>query len=167
MVTSRVEAVRPLGSGSRRSRVIRNSFQLPCSDSDESDDDVLSVGAVRPLPNAAPLGEAEMVDVRQRHADVEDDVFFMRARGPMDRPGMCCTLLDDFDWVVPPYVPDLVWPGGMGPLVLQMSVGRSVRCRWSFRRWRKGQLEDRCPGLWLSRRSHMLTVYRTGVSEDY
>ena len=41
----------------------------------------LSVGAVRPLPNAATLGGAEMVDISQRHADVEDDVLFMRARG--------------------------------------------------------------------------------------
>ena len=44
-------------------------------------------GAVRPLPNAASLGGAEMVDVSQRHADVEDDVLFMRARGLMDSPG--------------------------------------------------------------------------------
>ena len=72
---------------------------------------MLSVGAVRPLPNAAPLGGAGMVDVRQQRADVKDDVFLMRARGPMDRPGTCCARLDDFDWVVPPYVPNLVLPG--------------------------------------------------------
>ena len=106
-VTSRVEAVRPLGSGSRWSRVIRNSFQFPCSDSDESDDDVLSVGVVWPLPNTASLGVAEMVDLSQRHADVEDDVLFMRARGLMDSPGTCCVRLYYFDWVVLPYVPDL------------------------------------------------------------
>ena len=41
-----------------------------------------------------------------------------------------------------------VWPSGMGPLVLQMSVGRSVRCRWRFRRWRKGQLHCRRPVSW-------------------
>ena len=58
MVTSRLEDVRPLGSGLRRSEVVRNSFHFPFSDSDESDDDVLSVGGVRPLPNAAPLGGA-------------------------------------------------------------------------------------------------------------
>ena len=126
VVTSRVEAVRPLGSGSRRSKVVRNSFHFPFSDSDESDNDVLSVGAVRPLPSAGPLGGAGMVDVRQRHADVEDDVFFRRTRGPMDGPGTCCARLDDFDWVVPPYVPDLVlagWDGAVGAT----DVGREVR----------------------------------------
>ena len=97
----------PVWSGSRWNSVIRNSFQFPCSDSDESDDDVLSVGVVRPLPNTASLGVAEMVDFSQRHADVEDDVLFIRARGLMDSPGTCCVRLDDFDWVVLPYVPDL------------------------------------------------------------
>ena len=29
----------------------------------------------------------------------------------MNRPVMCCARLDDFDWVVPPYEPDLVLPG--------------------------------------------------------
>ena len=33
-------------------------FGLPCSDADESDDDVLSVGLMRPLLTAAPLGGA-------------------------------------------------------------------------------------------------------------
>ena len=36
---------------------------------------MLSVGAARPLPNAAPLGGAGMVDVRQQCAGVKDDVF--------------------------------------------------------------------------------------------
>ena len=106
---------------------------MPCSDSEESDDDVLSVGAVRPLPNAAPLGGAGMIDVRQQRADVRDDVLLMRARGPMDRPGMCCAWLDDFDWVVPPYVPDVVLPGRVGTLELWMSVVRSMGCRRCFR----------------------------------
>ena len=58
VVTSRVGAVRPLESVIQRSRVIRNSFRLPCSDSEDSDNDVLSVGAVWPLASAAPLGGA-------------------------------------------------------------------------------------------------------------
>ena len=107
MVASRVGAVRPPESVTQRSRVIRNSFRLPCSDSEESDDDVLSVGAVRPLTtsaplggarmmesdddvlsvgavrplaNAAPLGGAGMMDDCQQRADSKDDVFSMGAR---------------------------------------------------------------------------------------
>ena len=45
VVASRVGAVRPMESVTRRSRVIRNCFRLPCSNSEESDDDVLSVGS--------------------------------------------------------------------------------------------------------------------------
>ena len=64
------------------------------------------------LLNVAPLGGVGMVDVLQQRADVvEDDVLLMKTRGPIDRPGTCCARLDDFDWVVPPYVPDLVLPG--------------------------------------------------------
>ena len=107
VVNYRVDAVRYLEPGSRQSRIIRNSFQYPCSDSDESDDDVLSVGAVRPLPNTASLDGAEIVDASQRQADVVDDVLFMRAQGLIDSPGACCAWMDDFDWVASPYVRDL------------------------------------------------------------
>ena len=44
----------------------------------------------------------------------------------MDRPGTCGAWLDDFDWVVPPYVPDLVLPGRDGD-VGATDVGREVR----------------------------------------
>ena len=44
VVASRVGAVRPMKSVIRRSRVIRNFFRFPCSDLEESDDDVLSLG---------------------------------------------------------------------------------------------------------------------------
>ena len=71
----------------------------------ESDDDVLSVGAVRPLANAAPLGGAGMMDDCQQRADAKDNVF------PMNRPGMCCARLDDFDWVIPHYDPDMLLSG--------------------------------------------------------
>ena len=50
----------------------------------ESDDDVLSVGAVRPLANAAPLGGVGMMDDYQQRADAKDGVFSMGARGPMN-----------------------------------------------------------------------------------
>ena len=115
-----------LWSLTRRSRVLRNSFRLPCSNSEESDDDVLSVGAVRPLPNAAPLGGAGMVDIHQQHADVKNDVFLMGAWGPMNQPGTCCARLDDFEWVVPPYEPDMVLPG-RDVDIGTTDVGRDVR----------------------------------------
>ena len=47
----------------------------------ESDDDVLLVGVVRPLANADPLGGAGMMDDCQQRADAKDDVFLMWA-GP-------------------------------------------------------------------------------------
>ena len=77
----------------------------------ESDDDVLSVGDVRPLANAAPLGGAGMMNDCQQRADAKDDMFSMGASGTMDRPGMCCARLDDFDWVVPQYDPDTLLSG--------------------------------------------------------
>ena len=47
-VASRVGAVWPLETIDQWNRVVGNSFRLPRSDSDDSDNDVLSVGAVRP-----------------------------------------------------------------------------------------------------------------------
>ena len=89
-------------------------------------------------------------------------MFFMRTRGPMEEPGACCARLDDFDWVIPPYVPDRVLAGRDGAIGALVLVGRSVRSRWRFRRWRKRQLEDRCPGLWLLRRSHRTSCCPNG-----
>ena len=60
---------------------------------------------------AAPLGGARMMDNCRLHADSKDDVFSMGVRVLMDRPGMCCARLDDFDWVVPHYDPDTLLSG--------------------------------------------------------
>ena len=68
--------------------------------SEESDDDVLSVGTVRPLAPAAPLGGAGLMKDCQLHVDSKDDVLSMGAWAPMDGPGMCCAWLDDIGWVV-------------------------------------------------------------------
>ena len=38
-----------------------DGFELPCFDSDDSDDDVLSVGPLRPLLTAASLGGARLI----------------------------------------------------------------------------------------------------------
>ena len=83
------------------------AFQYPCYNLDESDDDVLSVGAVRPLPKTASINEAEIVDVSQRQTDVVDDVLFLRNQGLMDSLGTCCARMDDFDWVASPYARNL------------------------------------------------------------
>ena len=39
--------------------MVGHGSRLPCSDSDDSDEDVLSVGPMRPLVTAAPLGGAQ------------------------------------------------------------------------------------------------------------
>ena len=110
VVASRVGAVRLMETVAQ-SGAVRNSFRLPCSDLEESDDDVLSVGAVRPLATAAPLGGAGLMDDCQLHVDSRDDVLSVGAWAPMIGPGMCCAQLDDFDGVVPPYEPDLLLLG--------------------------------------------------------
>ena len=71
-------------------------------------------------------GWGGMMDDCQQRADSKDDVFLLGARGLMNRPGMCCALLDDFDWVVPPYEPDLVLAGRNVDIGV-MDVGRDVR----------------------------------------
>ena len=43
----------------RRATVVGRGFRLPCSDSDDSGDDVLSIGPLRPVVTATPLGGAE------------------------------------------------------------------------------------------------------------
>ena len=98
MVASRVGAVRPLETVNQWSRVVGNSFQLPCSESDDSDDEVLSVGAVRRLMTATPLGGARMMDDCQLHAESMDDVLSVGVHGwmtligwfhPMNRTWYC------------------------------------------------------------------------------
>ena len=46
----------------QRALAVGDGFRLPCSDSDDSDDDVLSVGPVRPLSTAASMGGARRND---------------------------------------------------------------------------------------------------------
>ena len=111
MVASRVGAVQPLETINQRNRVVGNSFRLPCSDSDDSGDDLLSVGTVWPLTTAVPLGGTRMVDDCRLQADSLDDVLSVGAWASENRHGMCCARLDDFDWVVPPYDPEMILPG--------------------------------------------------------
>ena len=103
-------AVRPLEFIDQWNRVVGNSSRLPCSDSDDSDDDVLLVGAVWPLTTAAPLGGTEMIDDCRLQADSLDDVLSEGVWASENRHETCCARLDDFNWVVPPYDPDMILP---------------------------------------------------------
>ena len=80
--------------------MVGHGFRLPCSDSDESDDDVLSAGLMRPLVAAAPLGGAGGQDdgMLQVNPLSEWSVNSWTAEDPY---GACCAQLDDFDWVIP------------------------------------------------------------------
>ena len=62
VVACQAGAVRPLETVDQRAMAVGDGFRLPFSDSDDSDDDVLSVGPVRPLSTAASLGGARMDD---------------------------------------------------------------------------------------------------------
>ena len=111
VVASRVGAVRPLEFIDQRNRVVGNSSRLPCSDLNDSDDDVLLVGAIQPLTDAAPLGGTDMIDDCRLQADSLDDVLSEGAWASENRHETCCARLDDFSWVVPPYDPDMILPG--------------------------------------------------------
>ena len=75
--------VRSLETVDQRASMVSHGFRLPCSDSDETDDDVLSVGPARPLVTAALLGGSG-------NSWTADYPY-----------GMCCAQLDDFNWVIP------------------------------------------------------------------
>ena len=111
MVASRIEVVRPLEFIDQRNTVVGSRSQFPCSDSDDSDDDVLLVGAVRPLMSAAPLGGTEMLDDCRLQATTLDHVVSDGAWASENRQETCCVRLDDFNWVVPPYAADIIVPG--------------------------------------------------------
>ena len=64
---------RSLETVDRRATVVGRDFRLPCSDSDESDDDVLSVGPLWPMVTAAPLGGAERHDGEVRQINLRNE----------------------------------------------------------------------------------------------
>ena len=68
-----------------------------------------------------------MVDVRQRHADVKDDVFFRKTWARwIDRVCVMHVWMTLIGWSLPMYQ-TLFWPVGMGPLMLHNYVGHEVR----------------------------------------
>ena len=85
-------------------------FQLPCSDSDDSDDDVLSVGPIQPLLTAASLDGARRDDDCRLHVDSLNGELSVEAWGAENRHATSCARLDNFDWVVPPYDVDMILP---------------------------------------------------------
>ena len=76
--------------------MVGHSFRLPCSDLDESDDDVLSVGPMRPLVTAAPLGGARGHDDGMLQVDSLSDLS-VDSWTAEDPHGTYCAQLDDFD----------------------------------------------------------------------
>ena len=83
--------------------VVGHGSRLPCSDSDDSDDGVLSVGPMRPLVTAAPLGGGGGA---QGHDDGRLQVDQLRewtvySWTADDSCGECCAQLDDFHWMIP------------------------------------------------------------------
>ena len=91
---------------------------LQSSIRDDSDDDVLPVGPVRPLSTAASLGGARMDDDCWLQADSLNDELSVEAWAAESRHGTCCAQLDNFDWVVSRHD------------IAQAGVGRGVlRCR--------------------------------------
>ena len=103
VVASQVGAVRPLETVDQRALAVGEGFRLPCSDSDDSDDDVLSVGPVRPLSTAASMGGVRRDDECWLWADLLNDALSVEAWATENRHETCCARLDNFDWVVPPY----------------------------------------------------------------
>ena len=67
-----------------------------------------------PMETIVPLSGAVRTDIRPLCSDseVSDDDFSSGggggARAPADETAVCCAQLDDFDWVVPDRVPDML-----------------------------------------------------------
>ena len=94
----------------QRALAVGDGFRLPCSDLDDSDDDVLSVGPIRPLLTAASLGGARMDDDCRLQVDSLNDELSVEAWAAENSHEMCCAQLDNFDWVIPPYDLDMMLP---------------------------------------------------------
>ena len=86
--------------------MVGRGVRSPCSDSDESDDDVLSVGPMRPLLYAAPLGGAIGHDDYKMQDDSLHDEWSVDSWTAGDRDGTSCAQLDNFDWVMPAGYPE-------------------------------------------------------------
>ena len=99
-VSDYLGAVRILQKVDQRASVVGRGVRSPCSDSDESDDDVLSVGPMRPLLIAAPLGGAIGHDDYMIQDDPLHEEWSVYSGTVEDRYGTSCAQLDNFDWVM-------------------------------------------------------------------
>ena len=98
-VSDYLGAVRTLQKVDQQASVVGRDVRSPCSDSDESDDDVLSVGPMRPLLIAAPLGGA----IGHNDYMIQEDPLreeWSVYSGTADRYETSCAQLDNFDWVM-------------------------------------------------------------------
>ena len=94
----------------QRTPMVGRGVRPPCSDSDESDDDVLSVGPLRPLVTTAPLSGANKHDDDMIQTNSLRDEWLVDSVTAGDHYGASCAQLDNFDWVMPAGYPVGVLP---------------------------------------------------------
>ena len=90
--------------------VVGRGVRPPCSDSDESDDDVLSLGPMQPLVTAARLGGTRGHSDDMIKTDLLRDEWSVDSWTAGDRHVTGCEQLDNFDWVMPAGYPVGVVP---------------------------------------------------------
>ena len=142
--------------------MVSRGVRLPCSHSDESDNDVLSVGPMRPLLFAAPLGGARGHDDDMIQDNSLRDEWSVDSWSAGDRYGTSCAQLDNFDWVMPACYPVGVCPDLRRTIVCQTLSQMSVMFRTCFPFVGRRRLWSRCAFLWSFRRDHRGAVTLSG-----
>ena len=134
--------------------VVDHGVRPPCSDSDESDDDVLSVGPMRPLLPAASLGGARGYDDAMIQAHSLRDEWSVDSWTAGNHYGTSCAQLDNFDWVMVAGYPVGFLPDLRRTIVCQ-TLSQMYVIFWTWFRfvWRR-RLWSRCAFLWSFRLDH-------------
>ena len=96
-----VETIRPRDYEPECNGGNQNDFQFLYHDSDESDDDVLPLGALRPLPCDTICTGASKLHGARRYENDNDKNPCQNTRDQLDRLGTCWAQLDYFDWNIP------------------------------------------------------------------
>ena len=94
----------------KRTPAVGRGVRSPWFDSEESEDDILLVGPMRPLLFAAPLGGARGHDDDMIQANSLRDEWSVDSWSTEDRNGTSWAQLDNFDWVMPAGYPVGVFP---------------------------------------------------------